>query len=226
VTTAAPPPTVPLRPSHVLSTYAVGAFAGELASGVWLLPVAIIWSSLNPEPLPGLLALVVLSPLAGVFYVELLWWLPSQLVWRILLCAVITAGSVGMMAAAIAGPTVAWSTVALAFAIGATIPLAVRGVVWAFLRSRSSVMALSPGQSLATLFLVAILMVVASSTLLDVARAVPAAFAAFALGILGLGPLIWTVGLRPAHEWPRWFRPYGQLVTALVMAVCVVSALS
>ena len=206
----------------MLSTYAVGAFAGQLAGAAWLLPLVIVWRW-NPQDAPALLPLVALSPLAGLLYVELIWWLPRQLLWRILLFGVVTAASMGMMAAAVDGQSAPWSTLLLALGIGATVPLAVRGLVWAFVRSLTSVMALRMGQSIPMLFLSAVLLAIASDSLLDVARAAPAPAGAFALGIVGLGVAIWTVGLRPVEERPWWFRPYGPLLTAFVMAVGIVS---
>jgi hypothetical protein len=39
------------------------------------------------------------------------------------------------------------------------------------------------------------------------------------LTIVGLGLVIWTVGLRPPEARPRWFRWYGLLLTAFPIAV-------
>jgi hypothetical protein len=208
----------------VLSTYAVGALGGTLAGSTWLIPVAIIWSSLSPDDLPAPYPLVALSPIAGLLYVELIWWLPPQRVRRMFLFGLVAAASIGVLAAAIVEPTPTWITMLLALAIGASVPPAARGVVWAFTRSITSVMALRPGQSIPVLFLVTVIVASVSESLLEVARAAPALTAAFALSIVGLGPAIWTVGMRPVDEWPRWFRLYGPLTTVFLMTVGIVSA--
>lgn len=221
-TSGVQPSNVPVRPSDVLSTYAVGAFAGQVAGFAWLFPLVIIgW---HPDDSPELLALAALSPFAGLLYVELMSWLPDRLRWRMAVFGIVTAASVGVLAGAVAEPTAQWRSHLLALAIGVSTPLAARGVVWAFVRSAASVTALRPGQSIPLLFLVAVFIVIASGSLAEVARASPALTVVYAVSLVGLGLAIWTVGLRPADERPRWFRPYGLSVTALLVTVGILSA--
>lgn len=206
----------------MVSTYAVGAFAGQLAGFAWLFPFVIIgW---NPNDTPELLALAALSPIAGLLYVELIWWLPGRLAWRMVVFGIVTAASVGVLAGAVAEPTAPWRSLLLALAIGSSMPLAARGVVWAFVRSNTSVMVLRPGQSIPLVFLVAVFIAFASGTLAEVARASPALTIAYAVSLVGLGLAIWTVGLRPADARPRWFKPYGLVLTAFLMTVGIVSS--
>jgi hypothetical protein len=117
----------------------------------------------------------------------------------------------------------AWGTVLLALAIGATIPVAVRGVVWAFFRSVALVMALRLGQSLPVLFLVLVIMSSTSGALVEVTSAAPAPLAAITVGIVALGFAIWTVEVRPLEARPHWFRWYGLLLTACLMAIGILS---
>jgi hypothetical protein len=202
----------------VLSTYALGAFGGQMAAAAWLLPLVIVlgWT---PQDLPALIPLAALSPMAGLLYVELIWWLPRRLLWRSLLFGVVTTATMGIMAAAVGGPPESWGTLLLASGIGASVPLAVRGLVWAFARPHTSVLALRVGQSISLLFLSALVLAPASGPILDVVRAAPAPAGAFALVFVGLGVAMWTVGWRPVEERPRWFRLYGVLLTAFLMAV-------
>jgi hypothetical protein len=206
----------------VLSTYAVGAFAGQLAGFAWLFPLVI--AGWNPDDVPELLPLAALSPIAGLLYVELLWWLRRRLPWRMLVFGLVTAASICVLAGAVAEPATPWRSLLVAFAIGTSIPLAARGVVWAFVRSVASVMALRPGQSIPLLFVVAVFIAIASGTLGEVARAAPVLTLALAASLVGLGLAIWTVGMRPIDEWPQWFRAYGPAVTVFLMTVGIVSA--
>ena len=206
----------------MLSTYAVGAFAGQLAGFAWLFPLVIVgW---NPGASPELLALAALSPIAGLLYVELIWWLPPRLAWRMVGFGIVTAASVGVLAGAVVEPSAPWRSLLLAFAVGASTPLAARGLVRMFVRAGASVTALRPGQSLPLLLLVVVFFAVASGTLVEVAGDAPVLTVALAVSITGLGLAIWTVGLRPPDERPRWFRPYGLAVTAFLVAVGIFSA--
>lgn len=206
----------------MLSTYAVGAFAGQLAGFAWLFPLVIIgW---NPDNAPELLPLAALSPIAGLLYVEQILWLPGRLLWRMLAFGLVTAASIGFLAGAVVQPAAPWRSLLVAFAIGTSTPLAARGVVWAFLRSVASVMALRPAQSISVLFVVAVFSAIASGTLGEVARAAPVLTVALAASFVALGLAIWTVGLRPIDERPQWFRAYGPAVTAFLMTVGIVSA--
>ena len=208
----------------MLSTYAVGAFAGLLAGFAWLFPLVIIgW---NPDNAPELLPLAALSPIVGLLYVELIWWLTGRRPGRMLVFGLVSAASIGFLAGAVVEPVAPWRSLLVAFAIGMSTPLTARGVVWAFVRSFASVTALRPGQSIPVLFVVAVFIVVASGPLGEVARAAPVPTVALVASIVGLGLAIWTVGLRLIDERPQWFRVFGPAVTAFLVTVGIVSALA
>src|SRR5688500_12797930 len=208
--------TIPLRLSHVLSTYAAGGFAGVLAAFSWLFPLAI---ARGPDP--AWTSLVVLSPIAGLLYVELIWWLPASLGWRSLLFGLVMTATFGAVAA-VPNSVAREVTLAIAFGIGATIPIGLRAVVWAFARSRVSVMSLRLGQSLPLLFLLSVIVISTGGQLLGAIRSAPGPFWVSILAMAGMAVAVWTVG-QPPEERPPWFRIVGPLLVAVAMAVGILS---
>jgi len=209
--------TVSPRLAYACSTYAAGGFAGVIAAFAWLFPLA-----LARGPDPAWTSLVVLSPIAGLLYVQLIWWLPASLGWRSLQFGLVMAATFGAVAA-VPRPVAREVTLAIAFGIGATIPTALRAVVWAFARSRVSVMSLRLGQSLPLLFLLSVIMISTNATLLEAIRSAPVPFWVSILTIAGLAVAVWTLGQRPPEERPAWFRAVGPLLMAVAMVVGIVS---
>src|SRR5688572_28905968 len=93
----------PLRPRHLLSAYAAGSWAGAMAASAWILALAIAWPLLTRPPVdlseaPG--ALILLSIVAGVMYVEIIFWLPRSLVRRSIVFSFVLVAAFGGIAAA------------------------------------------------------------------------------------------------------------------------------
>lgn len=206
--------------AYACSTYAVGGLAGVVAAFPWLFTLA-----LAEGPDPGWSSLVVLSPIAGLLYVQLTWWLPASLAWRSLLFGVVMAATFGAVAAAVPGSVEREATMAIAFGIGATIPIATRAVVWAFASAVVSVMALRPGQSLPMLFLVSVIVISTSGALPEAIRSAPIPFWVSISALAGLAVAVWTVGQRPPDDRPTWFRAIGPLLVAAAMAAGILSLL-
>ncbi len=226
MTTAGGTQTVPLRWSHVLSTYAVGCGAGVIATVSLILVVGVPLSIVSrpPASLPQIgSALALMSPFAGILYVELIWWLPRQLTWRMLVYAALSVLAFGPMVVAERPGAALDGGLVLTAGAGALIPIAVRVVLWISVRSIASVMGLWPNQSLAFLFMGVIAPVVGFGQLIELVRAAPVPAATVAVVIIGLAGAIWTSGIRTREQLPRWFTPFG---VALALLLAVVGAVS
>ena len=219
----------PLRPRHVLSAYASAGWAGAMAASAWIFALAIAWP-LVARPLvdlseaPG--TLILLSILAGVMYVELIFWLPRSLARRSIIFSFVMMATFGGIAAAALPAAAREGILVLSWAIGLSVPVALRGTLLLFVRSIASVLVLPLGQSMPILLLIIPVYAWAGADQLGaIVGAAPVATGLVVVTIVALGLAAWTVGLRPAEARPRWYGAYGVVACAVAMASGLGSAL-
>jgi hypothetical protein len=219
-----------VRPRHLLSAFASGAFAGLLANvafamvPVWVLAVA--GTPVRPPELDSdrtFLAAVVGAILVGLFYVHTLVWLPRALLARSAVFAVLGAPVIaGLKASAyvlpgttLSEPLVGWiaaSTVGTSLAT----PILLHFVLYAMVRSFSSPAALPVNLSLFLLGVVAVSGPIQNAAAMgEVLAVAPAGIATIVTLVIALATLTWTLGIRPEDERPQWFRPVGRLLIGL-----------
>jgi hypothetical protein len=219
-----------LRPQHVVSALAVGAVAGFWAAALVALGLlAIIGLAGSPVPPAGIdtgpatIGAAIGAVLGGLFYVNVIAWLPRPLTLRSVVFAALAGplvGGIGATAHLAPGArrfseAVPWI---VAFSIGTALatPIMVRVTLFLTVRSTSSLVALPLTHS-ALLVLVLIAGPFRDpATALNIAAQAPALVTVAALAIVVLAIASWTVALQSSEQRPGWFRNFGWLLGGTV----------
>ena len=218
----------PVRPRHLLSLVVCGAAAGlwswfaivfSLMLVLW--PTGVLpagFSSLRVSVAGSIGAL-----LAGLYYVHLLGWLPRGLLARSAMFIVLgTPVIAGFQASAYSLPTTAASERDLSWvvveALGASVatPVMLRFVVIALVRWTDSAAGLPLTRSLWLIALLSVGLLGNLTVIGDLLAQVPLGTTTVVTLLIALATAVWTIGVRPEHQRPRWYRPFGWAVAGLV----------